>query len=86
MKEHKLFAALLLTVGLVLAPIAVLAEEEKGEDEKPTAHHEAKTEPAPPSGKTVKKAKDPKTQAAEDKAAVHPHGVPGDDDEEEGSH
>jgi hypothetical protein len=87
MKESRLMTALLLVFGLALAPVAVLAEEEKTEEGKPSAQHDAKGDHAHGGGKTVKKTDAQKPQAAGEKAAVHTHGDhDADDDDDEGSH
>ena len=87
MKGHKLFVAMLLTLGLALAPVAVLAQEEKGEEGNQSAPHDAKGDHAHEGGKETKKVDSPKAQSASEKPAVHPHGEHDDDEEaEEGSH
>ncbi len=86
MKEHQLFIVMLLTLGLVLAPVAVLAQEEKGEEGNQSAPHDTKGHHAPEGGKATKKADSPKAQSASEKPAVHPHGDSDSDEEEEGSH
>ena len=87
MKEHKLFVAMFLTLGLALAPVTVLAQEEKGEEGSQSAPHDANGDHAHEGGKATKKADSPKAQAASGKTAIHSHGDhDGDEEEEEGSH
>ena len=88
MKEYKLIATLLLTFGLAFAPMAVLAQTEKGEEGSQNAPHDAKGDHAPGGGKATKKADTPKAQSASEKPAVHAPGDsdPDDDEAEEGSH